>query len=45
MSDPYGGMVESSTHTRPFLWSPRRSCEILTLDVENCANAGQIHVF
>ena len=42
---PHGGTVESSTHPRPVPGSRRRSCEVSTLHLENCANARRIHVF
>ena len=42
---PRGGTVESSTHPRPVPRSRRRSCEVSTLHLENCANARRIHVF
>ena len=42
---PLWGRVETSTIPRPVSKSHRRSCEVSTLHLENCANARRIHVF
>ena len=45
ISDPYGGTVETSTLPRPVPGCCRRSCEVSTLHLENCANARRVYVF
>ena len=42
---PVGETVESSTLPRPVPGCRRRSCEVSTLNLENCAIARRIHVF
>ena len=42
---PMGEMVETSTLPQPVPVCCRRSCEVSTHNLENCANARRIYVF